>query len=69
MVENNLYKQYLNEQLSDPEFAAMYALSKEKIRLEISLEKLKERIELNQDKRIIIRNLNKITKHIRQIAL
>ncbi|MCX6154516.1 MAG: hypothetical protein NT007_10180 [Candidatus Kapabacteria bacterium] len=55
--------------MKDPEFAAYYALSKEKIRLEISLEKLKENIEQELDKRVLIRNLNKITKYVRHIAL
>jgi hypothetical protein len=69
MVKKNNYQEYLDKQLKDPEFAALYALSKEKIHLEIFLEKLKENIQQEADKRLIIRNLNKITKYIRQIAL
>jgi hypothetical protein len=69
MNNTNNYQMYLEKQLQDPEFAALYALSKEKIRLEIYLEKLKENIQQEVDKRIIIRDLNKITKYIRHIAL
>jgi hypothetical protein len=69
MENKNNYQNYLDNQLQDPEFAALYALSKEKIRLEIYLEKLKENIQQEVDKRIIIRNLNKITKYVQHIAL
>jgi len=44
MKRVNHYKKYLKEQLKDPEFAAHYALSREKVRLEIFLENLKEKI-------------------------
>ena len=69
MENKNLYQEYLATQMKDPEFAAHYALSKEKIHLEIALEKLKDKIELDIDKKIILRNLNQITKRIRQISL
>lgn len=69
MDNKNNYEIYLEQQLEDPEFAALYALSKEKVQLEIYLEKLKENIQQEVDKRIIIRNLNKITKFVRHIAL
>jgi len=69
MNNNNNYQEYLEEQLKDPEFAAYYALSKEKFRLEISLEKLKENIQQEVDKKVIIRNLNRITKYVKHIAL
>ncbi len=69
MENNNNYQMYIEKELQDPEFAALYALSKEKIRLEIYLEKLKESIQMESDKRIVIRNLNKITKFVRNIAL
>ena len=69
MSENNHYREYLDEQLKDPEFAAHYALAREKIRLEIYLENLKEKIKQDADKPVIIRSLNKITKYVRQIAI
>ena len=69
MENKNNYQEYIDKQLQDPEFAALYALSSEKIRLKIFLEKLKENIEQEIDKRVIIRNLNRITKYVRQIAL
>ena len=69
MENKNNYHEYLEKKLQDPEFAALYSLSKEKIRLEIFLEKLKENIQQEADKRVIIRNLNKITKYVWQIAL
>jgi len=64
----NNYQEYLDKQMQDPEFAAMYALGKEKVHLEVSLEKLKENIKQDVDKKIIIRNLNKITNYVRHIA-
>ena len=69
MSENNHYREYLDEQLKDPEFAAHYGLAREKIRLEIYLENLKEKIKQDADKPVIIRSLNKITKYVRQIAI
>lgn len=69
MENKNNYQEYLEKQLQDPEFAVLYNLSKEKIRLEIYLEKLKENIQEDIDKRVIIRNLNRITKYVRQIAI
>lgn len=67
-MKNN-YQEYLDNQLKDPEFSAYYKLSKEKVKIEIYLEKLKEEIEKNSDKKIIIRNLNKISRYVRHIAL
>ncbi|TAL67220.1 MAG: hypothetical protein EPN82_14690 [Bacteroidetes bacterium] len=69
MDKKNHYKAYLEEQLKDSEFAAHYALSREKIKLEIFLEKLKEQINQDAGKPVLIRNLNKITKYVKQIAL
>ena len=69
MEKKNHYKAYLEEQLKDPEFAAHYALAREKVRLEIFLENLKEKINQDAGKPVLIRNLNKITKYVRQIAL
>lgn len=69
-MENiNNYQEYIDKQMLDPEFAVQYALAKEKIKLEIYLEKLKENIEQEADKKVLIRNLNKITKYVKHIAL
>ncbi|MBI5323758.1 MAG: hypothetical protein HZB41_00480 [Ignavibacteriae bacterium] len=69
MSGNNHYREYLDEQLKDPEFAAHYALAREKVRLEIFLENLKEKINQDAGKPVLLRNLNKITKYVRQIAI
>ncbi|MFC2131529.1 hypothetical protein ACFLSQ_08850 [Bacteroidota bacterium] len=65
----NTYEIYLEDQLKDPEFAALYALEREKVKLEIYLERLKENIKDEADKRVIMRNLNKITRYVKGIAL
>lgn len=69
MENKNNYQEYLDKQMLDPEFAVQYALAKEKIKLEIYLEKLKENIEQEADKKVLIRNLNKITRFVKHIAL
>lgn len=65
----NNYSEYVEKQMKDSEFAAHYALSREKIRIELYLEKLKENVESDADKKTIIKNINKIKKYINQIAL
>lgn len=69
MMEKSNYLEYLEEQMKDPEFRAYYALAKEKAHLEFSIEQLREKIESDTSKNIIIRDLNKISKYIRHIAL
>jgi hypothetical protein len=69
MKNENNYQEYLNEQMRDPEFAALYALARKKIQLEVYLEKLRENIEKDVDKKILIKELNKITNYVRQISL
>lgn len=68
-MEKSNYESYLEEQMKDPEFRAYYALAREKAHLEFSIEQLKEKIEGNTAKNIIIRDLNKISKYIRHIAM
>ena len=65
----NTYEEYLDKQMQDPEFRAQYALAKEKVKLEIYMEKLKEDIQKDTDKKVLIRRLNSISRHIRHIAL
>jgi len=69
MKTKNNYDEYLEKQMQDPEFAALYALAKEKIKLEIYLKRLKENIHQEVDKKIVIKNLNRITYLVRHIAL
>ena len=68
-MEKNSYSEYMAEQMKDPQITANYTLSKEKAHLEFSIERLKESIENDADKKSIIRDLNKITKYIKHIAL
>ena len=65
----NTYEEYLEQQMKDPEFRAQYILAKEKAKLEIFMERLKEDIQKDTDKNIILKRLNSISKHIRHIAL
>lgn len=68
-MEKSNYTEYLEEQMKEPEFRAYYALASEKAHLEFSIEQLREKIESDTSKNIIIRDLNKIFKYIRHIAL
>ncbi|MBX3044761.1 MAG: hypothetical protein KIT33_06330 [Candidatus Kapabacteria bacterium] len=68
-MKRSNYEEYLEEQMKDLEFRAYYALAREKAHLEFSIEQLKEKIESNTAKSIIIRDLNKISKYIRHIAM
>jgi hypothetical protein len=69
MKRINHYNDYLNKQLEDPEFVAQYSLAREKVKLEIYLEKLKENIRQDANKTVLIRNLNKISRYVKHIAL
>lgn len=65
----NNYEKYLSEQMLDPEFRVQYALAREKAKLEIYMEKLKEDINKDTDKKVLIKRLNHISKYIRHIAV
>lgn len=68
-METNNYSEYIEQQMKDPEFRAYYVLSREKAHLVFSIEQLKESIEKDTDKKTILRELNKLTKYIKHIAL
>ena len=53
----------------DPEFRVQYAFAREKAKLEIYMEKLKEDINKDTDKKVLIKRLNHISKYIRHIAV
>ena len=65
----NNYEKYLSEQMLDPEFMVQYAFAREKAKLEIYMEKLKEDINKDTDKKVLIKRLNHISKYIRHIAV
>ncbi len=65
----NTYEKYLSEQMLDPEFRVQYAFAREKAKLEIYMEKLKEDINKDTDKKVLIKRLNHISKYIRHIAV
>lgn len=65
----NNYEKYLSEQMLDPEFRVQYAFAREKAKLEIYMEKLKEDINKDTDKKVLIKRLNHISKYIRHIAV
>lgn len=69
MQNKTNYENYLENQMKDPEFAALYALSREKVRIEIELERIREKVNQDADKKIVIRGLNKLSRYVRHIAL
>lgn len=68
-LESTLHEQYLAKQLENPEFRAQYALAREKVRLEIMLGTLREHIEMQADKRTLLSDVRKISKHLQKIAV
>ena len=60
---------YLEEKMKDPEFRAIYALSKEKVHIEFMLEKLIEDIDKDTDKKKIMRQARKIVNQVSKIGL
>jgi len=52
-----------------PEFRAKYIIAKERIHLEMMLEKLKEDIGKEEDKKVLLRDVNLMNKHILQMAI
>ncbi len=65
----NNYQEYMEKQMLDPEFRVNYAFAREKVKLEIYMERLKNDIQNDTDKKLIIRKLNFISKYIKHIAL
>ncbi len=63
------YEKYRDKMLENPEFRAKYILAKEKHRLELMVDSVKESIIQKKDEKIILRNLNKLSRHIGNIAL
>lgn len=64
-----LHKKYLARQLEDPEFRARYALAREKVRLEMMLETLREHIEMQVDRKTLLSDVRKISKHLQKVAV
>lgn len=66
---NNNFDHYLQEQLKDPEFQVNYLFAKEKVKLDIFIEQIKEDLKNDVDKKKIITNLNKMKKHISTLSI
>ncbi|OGU18095.1 MAG: hypothetical protein A2X61_02950 [Ignavibacteria bacterium GWB2_35_12] len=63
------YEEYRDKMLDNPEFKAMYILAKEKLQMELMIDSIKESILQKKDEKIIMRHLNKLSRHIGKIAL
>ncbi len=63
------YEEYFGKQMENPEFRAYYILAKEKAKLEMMLEELKENITDNPDKKNILRGVSKIKRHVSRMSL
>jgi hypothetical protein len=63
------YEEYRDKELENPEFRAKYILAKEKLQLELMVDTVKESILQKKDEKIIIRNLNRLSRYIGRIAL
>ncbi|OGG46033.1 MAG: hypothetical protein A3F84_01810 [Candidatus Handelsmanbacteria bacterium RIFCSPLOWO2_12_FULL_64_10] len=68
-MKPTLHEQYLARQLEDPEFRARYALAREKARLEMMLETLREHIEMQVDRKTLLSDVRKISKHLQKVAV
>jgi hypothetical protein len=63
------YEKFVEEKLSDPEFKIKYLLEMEKLNIELLLYSVKESIEENQDKKIVINKLNNVFEHLNKISV
>ena len=68
-MKSTRHEQYLAKQLEDPEFRARYALAREKVRLEMMLETLREHIEMQVDRKTLLSDVRKISKHLQKVAV
>ena len=62
-------EEYSDMKMENPEFRAKYIIARERIHLEMMLEKLKEDIEKEEDKKVLLKDINLINKHILQMAI
>ncbi|MBI5325084.1 MAG: hypothetical protein HZB41_07420 [Ignavibacteriae bacterium] len=63
------YEEYRNKEQENTEFREKYLFAKEKLHLELMVETVKESILKKKDEKIIMRNLNKLSRYIGRIAL
>ncbi len=63
------YDEYICKQLQNPEFRAMYALAKEKVKLQIQLEKLREDIKQGKKSVTLLRQLNHLSDAISKVKI
>ncbi len=63
------FDQYLQTQLEDPEFRAHYSLAREKARLEMLVETLKQHVEEEKSRSTILRDVKRIEQHLSRISL
>jgi len=60
---------YFEEQMKDPEYRALYALTREKTHIKFMLELLIEDINKDIDKKKIVRQARKIVNQVSKIGL
>jgi hypothetical protein len=63
------YKELFEKKMQNPEFRVHYLFAKEKLDLELMLDSIKESVHLKKSPNTIIRRINKLSKHIRNINL
>jgi hypothetical protein len=61
------YELYLRKQMEDSEFRAHYALALEKARLEILPGRLRDDIEEERERTVILRDLSNLSRYIANI--
>ncbi len=68
-MKSTLHERYLAKQLENPEFRAKYALAREKVRLEMMLETLRGHIEMQVDRKTLLSDVRKISRHLQKVAV
>ncbi|MFH1051925.1 MAG: hypothetical protein V1779_13470 [bacterium] len=63
------YEEYLDKQMQDPEFRAHYIIAREKVKLEFMLSDLQDTVNTNFDKKVILRSVRQIGKHVTRMGL
>lgn len=62
------YDIYLQKQSQDSEFRAKHALAREKVKLDMMLERLREQIKQEKDPKTLLRSVNRISCELAKAA-
>jgi DNA invertase Pin-like site-specific DNA recombinase len=63
------YDKYISKQLQNPEFRELYARAKEKVKLQIQLEKLREDIKQGKKPVTLLRQLNRLSDAVSKVIV